>query len=85
MSADEPPHRLGPGERPARLGPQGGLYAGGDALAVDRNTVAVEYHQFDRLDHSVRSGGSLVSCNWNWYQFLKQRQKCTAATREAAS
>lgn len=53
---DEPLDDLILGERPAQLLAEGDLNARGDALAVDQSTVAVEYDELNRLDHSRSIG-----------------------------
>lgn len=47
----QPVHDLVPGQRPPQLGSEGDVDACGDALAVDQHAIAVEYDDFNGLDH----------------------------------
>ncbi len=49
---DEAVHDLVLGQRPAQLRSQRDLEGQCDAFGVDEYPVAVEYHQFNRLDHA---------------------------------
>lgn len=56
-AAHEPVDDLGLGEFPSQLGQDECVHAHRDAFAVDQHAVAVEYDEFDRLDHARRIDG----------------------------